>query len=88
MAAGRGVRAGGDTPKQYQLLQGKAVLQHTLEALLAIEAIHGVRVVIGADDGEFVCPGGSCSDKRQIVAAGYRRGGTTDLCPFGFGESG
>ena len=50
VAAGRGVRVGGDVPKQYQVLRGRPVLQHTLEALLAIEVIGGVRVVIGADD--------------------------------------
>ena len=53
VAAGRGVRAGGDMPKQYQWIHGKPVLQHTLEALLAIEAINGVRVVIGADDQDL-----------------------------------
>ena len=32
VAAGRGVRAGGDIPKQWQMLAGRPVLAHTLDA--------------------------------------------------------
>ena len=35
-AAGRGLRAGGDLPKQWQMLGGKPVLQHTVEAFRAL----------------------------------------------------
>jgi 2-C-methyl-D-erythritol 4-phosphate cytidylyltransferase / 2-C-methyl-D-erythritol 2,4-cyclodiphosphate synthase len=32
VAAGRGSRAGGETPKQWQMLAGRPVLAHTLDA--------------------------------------------------------
>jgi len=35
-AAGVGSRFGGDMPKQYQLLHGKPIIEHTLERLLAV----------------------------------------------------
>jgi 2-C-methyl-D-erythritol 4-phosphate cytidylyltransferase (EC 2.7.7.60) len=34
-AAGKGVRAGGDRPKQYQHVAGRPLLDHTLERLAA-----------------------------------------------------
>ena len=34
MAAGSGTRAGGGLPKQYQMLAGKPLLRHTMEAFL------------------------------------------------------
>lgn len=36
-AAGVGRRFGGDTPKQYQKLLGKSVIEHTLERLLELD---------------------------------------------------
>ena len=33
VAAGRGTRAGGELPKQWQLLNGKTILEHSLKAL-------------------------------------------------------
>jgi 2-C-methyl-D-erythritol 4-phosphate cytidylyltransferase/2-C-methyl-D-erythritol 2,4-cyclodiphosphate synthase len=47
VAAGRGLRAGSDVPKQYRSLAGKAVLAHAIDALAAHPAIDVVRVVIG-----------------------------------------
>ena len=52
-AAGKGVRAGGDRPKQYQLLDGRPLLDHTLERLAAHPRIAGLVVVIAADDRHF-----------------------------------
>lgn len=48
VAAGSGTRAGGDLPKQYASIAGKAVLAHAIDALQAHPAIGEVRVVIGA----------------------------------------
>jgi 2-C-methyl-D-erythritol 4-phosphate cytidylyltransferase/2-C-methyl-D-erythritol 2,4-cyclodiphosphate synthase len=45
VAAGRGVRAGGGTPKQYQPLGGESVLTRTLAALAAHPAIAQLVVV-------------------------------------------
>lgn len=50
LAAGRGVRAGGEVPKQFQLLAGEPVLRHALRRLAGHPRITEVRAVIGADD--------------------------------------
>ncbi len=50
VAAGRGLRAGGETPKQYRLLSGRPVLRHALAPFLADEAVSCVMVVIGSGD--------------------------------------
>lgn len=52
-AAGKGVRAGGDRPKQYQHVAGRPLLDHTLERLAAHPLIAGLVVVIAADDTHF-----------------------------------
>lgn len=46
VAAGRGLRFGGDLPKQYLALAGQPILRRTVEAFLHHPAITGVRVVI------------------------------------------
>jgi len=50
VAAGRGSRAGGVRPKQYQMLAGKAVLRHTLETFLNHGDVDQICVVINPDD--------------------------------------
>ena len=50
VAAGRGTRLGGELPKQYQPLDGKAVLTHSIEAFLKHPRIDKVQVVIAAED--------------------------------------
>jgi len=50
VAAGRGIRAGGDLPKQYQALAGRAVLYHSARAFADHPAIDAVRVVIHPND--------------------------------------
>jgi len=47
VAAGSGSRMGGQLPKQYQPIAGKAVLAHAVDALASHPAIDSVRVVIG-----------------------------------------
>ena len=49
VAAGSGQRAGGEKPKQYQLIGGKPVLRWTLESFLSHPAITHVQTVIGAE---------------------------------------
>ena len=49
VAAGSGTRMGGDVPKQYAQIAGKAVLAHAVDALLGHPRIDAVRVVIGRD---------------------------------------
>jgi 2-C-methyl-D-erythritol 4-phosphate cytidylyltransferase/2-C-methyl-D-erythritol 2,4-cyclodiphosphate synthase len=50
VAAGRGSRFGGARPKQYQRLNGRAVLRHSLETLGAHPQVDAVRVVIHPAD--------------------------------------
>ncbi|MDF4003250.1 2-C-methyl-D-erythritol 4-phosphate cytidylyltransferase [Luteibacter sp. PPL552] len=52
-AAGKGVRAGGDRPKQYQCVAGRPLIEHTLERLAAHPRIAGLMVVISPDDTHF-----------------------------------
>ena len=53
VAAGRGIRAGGEIPKQYQLLGGRPILLHSINAMLAHRDISNVTVVINAHDAEL-----------------------------------
>ncbi len=50
VAAGRGSRAGGEKPKQYQMLGGKPLLRHSIDACLRHGAVARVAVVIHPDD--------------------------------------
>ncbi|MBM1218825.1 bifunctional 2-C-methyl-D-erythritol 4-phosphate cytidylyltransferase/2-C-methyl-D-erythritol 2,4-cyclodiphosphate synthase [Ponticoccus sp. SC2-23] len=50
VAAGRGHRAGGDLPKQWQSLAGRPVLSHTLDAMRAVPGIGAIALVIHPDD--------------------------------------
>jgi 2-C-methyl-D-erythritol 4-phosphate cytidylyltransferase/2-C-methyl-D-erythritol 2,4-cyclodiphosphate synthase len=49
VAAGSGTRFGGELPKQYLPLAGRAVLRHSAETFLRHPAISGVRVVISSE---------------------------------------
>jgi 2-C-methyl-D-erythritol 4-phosphate cytidylyltransferase len=49
-AAGRGTRAGGDLPKQWQLLGDKAVLQHTVDTFRAMQVFSKIVVTLHPDD--------------------------------------
>jgi 2-C-methyl-D-erythritol 4-phosphate cytidylyltransferase len=68
-AAGKGVRAGGDRPKQYQPIAGRPMLEHTLERLAAHPRIAGLVVVIAADDPHFGAME-SIGGKPLLVAVG------------------
>jgi 2-C-methyl-D-erythritol 4-phosphate cytidylyltransferase/2-C-methyl-D-erythritol 2,4-cyclodiphosphate synthase len=50
VAAGRGTRAGGDVPKQYQMLNDRTVIAHTVSRFVGHPMIHDVVVVIHPDD--------------------------------------
>lgn len=49
VAAGRGLRLGGDVPKQYRQLGDRMVLTHTLQALLACDQIDQIVCVISSE---------------------------------------
>jgi 2-C-methyl-D-erythritol 4-phosphate cytidylyltransferase / 2-C-methyl-D-erythritol 2,4-cyclodiphosphate synthase len=50
VAAGRGARAGGDQPKQWQALAGRRVIDWTLAAFQGAQGIDTVLVVLHPDD--------------------------------------
>jgi 2-C-methyl-D-erythritol 4-phosphate cytidylyltransferase / 2-C-methyl-D-erythritol 2,4-cyclodiphosphate synthase len=50
VAAGRGTRAGGEVPKQYQPICGIALARRALEPFLAIPEINAIVIVIAPDD--------------------------------------
>jgi 2-C-methyl-D-erythritol 4-phosphate cytidylyltransferase/2-C-methyl-D-erythritol 2,4-cyclodiphosphate synthase len=52
VAAGRGARAGGGTPKQYRAIGGRAVVERTIATFLGHPGIDRVQVVIGSGDVE------------------------------------
>ncbi|MBB3226904.1 2-C-methyl-D-erythritol 4-phosphate cytidylyltransferase [Luteibacter sp. Sphag1AF] len=66
-AAGRGVRAGGDRPKQYQLLGGRPLIGHTLERLAAHPSIAGLMVVLGG--GDTFWPSISVATHKPVLTA-------------------
>jgi 2-C-methyl-D-erythritol 4-phosphate cytidylyltransferase/2-C-methyl-D-erythritol 2,4-cyclodiphosphate synthase len=73
VASGRGVRFGGDRPKQYQPLLGKPVLRHTLERFTAHPAVTGVRAVIHPDDEKSYSQTASGLDLMPPVHGGASR---------------
>ena len=52
-AAGCGARVGGDVPKQYLPIAGKALLIHTLERLALHPRIAGLMVALATDDSRW-----------------------------------
>jgi 2-C-methyl-D-erythritol 4-phosphate cytidylyltransferase len=81
-AAGRGSRFGGELPKQYQVLYGRTLLQHTLERLARHPRVTGLQVVLAPDDRRWPdwrelhgkpvrsCAGGA--ERADSVLAGLR----------------
>ena len=49
-AAGRGLRFGGDLPKQYLPVLGRPLIRHTLERLARHPRVSGICVALAADD--------------------------------------
>ncbi|MBV9114904.1 MAG: bifunctional 2-C-methyl-D-erythritol 4-phosphate cytidylyltransferase/2-C-methyl-D-erythritol 2,4-cyclodiphosphate synthase [Hyphomicrobiales bacterium] len=52
VAAGRGLRAGGELPKQYQLIGGMSVLERAIRALLEARSVTQAIIVIHPEDRE------------------------------------
>ena len=49
-AAGVGSRMQVDTPKQYLVLQGKTILEHTVDCFRDLEGLAGIVIVVGSRD--------------------------------------
>lgn len=50
VAAGSGIRAGGDRPKQFRTIGGETVLRRTLSTLLEVPALSAIQPVIRPED--------------------------------------
>lgn len=75
VAAGRGLRAGGDVAKQWQPLAGARVIDHTLAAFQNHPQIAHVVLVLHADDiASTSFPGVTCTTGGADRAASVRAG--------------
>ncbi len=72
--AGVGERAGTGGPKQYAPLAGRALVAHTLQALLAVPRLHAVLVALAPGDKVFETQAPAFTGTRAWVA---RCGGAT-----------
>ena len=77
VAAGRGVRFGGPTPKQWLDCAGAPLLSHTLTALAAAPELSGVGVVIHRDDRELYAAALAQSPAAAALALAPAFGGET-----------
>jgi 2-C-methyl-D-erythritol 4-phosphate cytidylyltransferase/2-C-methyl-D-erythritol 2,4-cyclodiphosphate synthase len=73
VAAGSGSRMGGDLPKQYRTIAGKAVLAHAVDALASHPAIDAVRVVIGDGQEELDRQALGSRDVGDLIIGGAER---------------
>ncbi len=66
--AGVGERAGLGAPKQYAPIAGRALIAHTLDALMQVPRLQATLVVLAAGDAQFAthCP--ATDDRRVWVA--------------------
>ena len=56
VAAGRGIRAGGEVPKQFQHLRGRMVLEHTIAAFANHPQVDRIILVVNARDKTHLPP--------------------------------
>jgi 2-C-methyl-D-erythritol 4-phosphate cytidylyltransferase/2-C-methyl-D-erythritol 2,4-cyclodiphosphate synthase len=73
VAAGSGSRMGGNIPKQYRRIGGKAVLAHAVDALAAHPRIGAVRVVVGDGHQDIASEALAGRDVGQLVLGGAER---------------
>ena len=76
VAGGRGLRMGGDLPKQFIPLEGKPVLMHTLEAFYRWDASAGLILVLPEDHQPYwnmLCREIGCQVPHRIADGGETR---------------
>lgn len=74
VAAGVGSRAGGDVPKQFRRVGGKAVLFHAADALLRHPAIDALYIVVGEGQEDRARGAIAPNDAIFVQGADSRRG--------------
>jgi 2-C-methyl-D-erythritol 4-phosphate cytidylyltransferase/2-C-methyl-D-erythritol 2,4-cyclodiphosphate synthase len=80
VAGGSGLRAGGEIPKQYQLIGGKPVIRWTLEAFLSHPGVNHVQAVIGDGHADLFAQATIGLDLPAPVTGGANR---QDSCRMG-----
>ena len=81
VAAGRGLRAGGVVPKQYQMSNGSPMLSLTIKALLESTKIDGIMVVINPLDEELYLDSTKNIDNTRLLKycfGGAERSGSVE----------
>ncbi|MDH6303441.1 2-C-methyl-D-erythritol 4-phosphate cytidylyltransferase [Parabacteroides sp. PF5-5] len=76
VAGGKGLRMGGDLPKQFIPLQGRPVLMHTLERFYQWDASVSLVLVLPEDHQPYwnmLCKELDCCISHQIVSGGETR---------------
>lgn len=73
VAAGASSRMGGDVPKQFRLIGGKAALRHAVEAMVRHPRIDAVRVVIGAGQEALAADALAGMDVGNFIIGGHER---------------
>jgi 2-C-methyl-D-erythritol 4-phosphate cytidylyltransferase/2-C-methyl-D-erythritol 2,4-cyclodiphosphate synthase len=73
VAAGRGLRAGGDVPKQYRSLHGRPVIAPSLAAFVRHEGVSLVQPVIHPDDAALFAAATGGLELRPAVPGGATR---------------
>ncbi|MBU3070226.1 2-C-methyl-D-erythritol 4-phosphate cytidylyltransferase [Aestuariicella sp. G3-2] len=72
-AAGVGSRMGADKPKQYLTLNGKTILEHTLERLLQLPQLKGIVVVVHPLDSYWSTLPVFNHEKIRVIEGGKER---------------
>ena len=73
VAAGQGLRAGGDIPKQFRRLSGETMLRRTLSRLLEVPEIEAIQPVTRLEDAALVAEAMSGLAVRPPVPGGATR---------------
>jgi len=66
--AGIGARSGSNLPKQYALIEGRAMVAYTLAALMAVPRLAETLVLLAADDERFESAVPGFTGPRSVVA--------------------
>lgn len=76
VAGGKGLRVGGEVPKQFRLLNGRPVLAHTMEAFIAYDREIGIVLVLPDEHREYwadLCKRHGIDIPHRVVAGGATR---------------
>jgi len=73
VAAGSGSRMGGEIPKQFQPIMGRAVLAHAVDSLASHPAIDAVRVVVGEGQQRLAREALGDRDVGELIIGGAER---------------